>query len=203
MKNKCNIVCVDKKPKAHNKLFFGEYGNFVRIDTIQYPQFVKLYESSESNTWFMNEISYEADIIGWTKMPENAQRMFKLNITYQNLMDSGVTNIFNEISKVCSISELQYLYNRISIEENIHALTYSNGLNIVFGADAEKILDEVYSDKHVQNRMLQEQNGGEDFIQKCIIERRTDDTAKMSLLKLLGAAFLLEGIKFPSSFYVT
>jgi len=197
------IVCVDKKPEPHNKLFFGSYGNYVRIDKIQYPQIKKLYESSESNTWFMNEIDYSKDIVGWQSIPKNAQRMFKLNIVYQTLMDSGVTNIFNEISKVCSVSELQYLYSRISIEENIHSLTYSNGLNVVFGAEAEEVLDLVYSDPVVKKRMENEVDGSENFIKKCIIDNRSDDEAKKSLLMLLGAAFLLEGIKFPFSFYVS
>ena len=49
---KCKVVCVNKKPKDHNKLFFGEYGGFIRIDKIQYKNIKKLYESSESNTWF-------------------------------------------------------------------------------------------------------------------------------------------------------
>jgi ribonucleoside-diphosphate reductase beta chain len=197
------IVCVEKKPEGHGNLFFGEYGNFIRIDKIQYPQFRKLYESSESNTWFINEIDYSADIVGWENIPPRAKRMFRKNIGYQTLMDSGVTNIFDEISKVASVSELQYLYKRISIEESIHSLTYSNGLNIVFGSEAENILDEVYTDKILQNRMSEEIDGSDRFLDLCIKQGRSDDEAKKSLLMLLGASFLLEGIKFPFSFFVT
>jgi ribonucleoside-diphosphate reductase beta chain len=200
----CNrIVCVDEKPKEEGKLFFGEYGNLIRIDKIQFPQIRKLYESSESNTWFMNEIDYSNDIVGWDTLPPRAQRMFRLNIGYQTLMDSGVTNIFDDISRVASVSELQYLYKRISTEESIHSLTYSNGLNIVFGAQAEEILDTVYTDKIVQNRMKNEADGAEEFYELCIKQNRSDDEAKMALLKLLGASFALEGIKFPFSFFVT
>ena len=200
----CNkIICVDKKPENHSKLFFGEYGGYVRIDKIQYPQIKKLYESSESNTWFTNEIDYSKDIVGWKELPENAKRMFQLNINYQTLMDSGVTNIFNEVAKVASVSELRYLYNRISIEENIHSLTYSNGLSVVFGSEAEEILDTVYFDPIVKKRMENEIDGSEQFIDLCIRQNRNDDEAKKSLLMLLGAVFLLEGIKFPFSFYVT
>jgi len=49
---RCKVVCVDKKPQDHNKLFGGEYGGFIRIDKIQYKNIKKLYEASESNTWF-------------------------------------------------------------------------------------------------------------------------------------------------------
>jgi len=191
------------KPLPHAKLFFGEYSGVARIDTIQYPQFKKLYESSESNTWFMNEIDYSKDIIGWANLPERAQNMFNKNIGYQMLMDSGVTNIFSEIAKVCSIPELQYLYSRISIEENIHALSYSNSLDIVFGSKAQEVIDIVYNDKVVQKRMESEVDGADNFIDIVINQRRDDDEAKKSILILLGAAYLLEGIKFPFSFFVT
>lgn len=233
------LIDVSKKPAPHSKLFFGEYSGVARIDTIQYPQLKKIYESSESNTWFMNELDYSKDIIGWKEIPAHAQRMFKLNISYQTLMDSGVTNIFSEIAKVGSLSEVQYLYSRISIEENIHALSYSNALATVFGSEAEEMLDLVYSDTIVQSRMENEVDGADKFIELCIrdnklgkIKRKLQnvspanawntikdvkaiafgdyvettaelDEKKKSLLMLLGASFLLEGIKFPFSFFVT
>jgi len=197
------IIDVTEKPAPHSKIFFGAYSGLARIDTIQYQQFKKLYESSESNTWFMHELSYTADISGWKELPPHAQRMFKYNISYQTLMDSSVTKIFSEISKVASLSEVQYLYSRISIEENIHALSYSNALATVFGSEAEEMLDLVYSDPFIKSRMQNEVDGAEQFLDLCIDQNRKDDEAKKSLLMLLGASFLLEGIKFPFSFFVT
>lgn len=200
---KCNkIICIDKKPKD-KKLFFGDFGNYMRIDQISYPIFKKLYEHSEANTWFTNEIDYSADGTGFKELPEYVQRMFKFNISYQTLMDSGVTNIFDDIAKVVSITELQYLYKRISIEESIHATSYSNGLDAVFGNKASETLDLVYTDDFIKRRLENEVNGATDFINKCIIENKTDDEAKKSLLTLLAAAYLLEGVKFPFSFFVT
>lgn len=198
------IICVDRKPKEHKKLFFGEYGKFVRIDKIQFENIKKLYEASEGNSWFMNEIDYTKDSVGWkTLIPEIPQRMFKLNINYQNLMDSAVPNVFNKLADISSLSELEYLYSRIGIEERIHSLTYSNGLSIVFGSEAEEILDLVYTDDVIKARMQAELDTAEEFIQKCIVENRTDDEAKKALLKMLLRTFLLEGIKFPFSFFVT
>lgn len=200
----CNqIICVDRKPEEHGKLFFGEYGKFIRIDRLQFPQFQKLYEASESNTWFINEIDYSKDIVGWQKIPQVANRMFQFNNSYQALMDAGVTNIFEELSKIASVPELQYLYKRISVEESIHALTYSNGLNIVFGSEAEYMLDIVYRDPVIKTRMNNEIDGSNDFIELCINQKRQDDEAKMSILMLLGISLFLEGVKFPFSFFVT
>jgi ribonucleoside-diphosphate reductase beta chain len=201
-KERCKVVCLEEKPKD-NKLFFGDYGGFIRIDTIQYPQFRKLYEGSESNTWFPNEINYKPDIVGWINLPDKAKSKFNKTIIYQNVADSTVTNIYFDLAKVASVPELQYLYNRIGIEENIHSLTYTNGLNIVFGSEAEKMIDTVYQDKNIQKRLQSENDGGERFIDLCINQGRSDDEAKWSLLQLLGMNYILEGVKFPKSFYVT
>lgn len=190
-------------PKETTKLFFGDYDGFIRQENIQYPKIMELVEASESNTWFVNEIDYDADVVGWKDLPPEAQNKFEKNISYQNLMDSGVVRLFAEVSKVANVSELQYLYNRINTEENIHALTYSNGIDTVFGADAKRVLDRAYTDPVIQARIKNEQDGFDEFYDLCIIQGRQDDEAKMSLLKLLGATFMLEGIKFPFSFYVT
>jgi ribonucleoside-diphosphate reductase beta chain len=202
---KCKqLICVDKKPETENKkIFFGEYGGYMRIDTIQFPEYKKLYEASESNTWFMKAINYQSDRAGWLNLPDHAQRMFKLNIVYQTLMDSGVTSIFSKVADVASLSEVQYAYSRVSIEESIHAMSYSNALDTVFGSEAKDILDLVYTDPIVKNRMKNEIDGADNFIQLCLREGQTGDDAKKSLLFLLGAAFFLEGVKFPFSFYTT
>jgi len=201
MKN-TEIISIESIPQDR-KLFFGDFGNYMRVDQLAYPQFKKLYEHSESNTWFMQEIDYTADISGFKTLPEVAQRMFKLNICYQTLMDSGVTNIFDDIAKVATLTEVQYVYKRISTEESIHAMSYSNGLDTVFGDQAENTLNMVYTDEFIKNRMENEIGGAEKFIQACIIENRSDDDAKKTLLTLLAAAYLLEGVKFPFSFFVT
>ena len=197
------IIDISHKPKPNNKLFFGDYGQFIRIDKIRHPTLKKLYEHSESNTWFHSEVNYDADAVGFDTLPDEAKRMFRLNIAYQTLLDSGVTNIFSELAKVATVPELQYLYRRISLEENIHSLSYSNGLDIVFGEKAEEMLDTVYSDPFVKRRLDNEVDGAERFLELCIEKNESGDEAKKSILMLLGSTFILEGIKFPFSFFVT
>ena len=181
------IVCVNEKPEGHNKMFFGEYGNYVRVDKLLFPQIKALYEASESNVWFMNEIDYTKDIIGCQELPDNVLSKFQKNIVYQNLMDSGVSNIFNEIAKVASVSELQYLYGRIGTEEKIHAMTYSNGLSIVFGATAEEILDTVYTDgiiKTVNSRI--EEYSTKKLLNLIAQHRENDVSSILKELKQYG-----------------
>lgn len=197
------IVDVTKKPEDAQKLFFGDYDGFVRVETVQYPKLVELAEASESNTWFVNEIDYDADVVGWGSLPPHAQSKFEKNISYQNLMDSGVTRLFGRLAEIANVPELQYLYNRINVEENIHAKSYSNGISLVFGSDAERILDIAYTDPVIQKRVKDEVDFSEELFDLYFDQGRRDDETKMALLKVIGSTFMLEGIKFPFSFFVT
>jgi ribonucleotide reductase beta subunit family protein with ferritin-like domain len=118
----CKTLCISKKPEKYNRLFFGDYGNFQRIDKISYPIFRTLAERSEGNTWFMNEIDYTKDKKGVEKLDSVAKRMFHLNILYQNNMDSLVPNTFGLLSDIATDTWLSYLYSRIATEEQIHCL---------------------------------------------------------------------------------
>lgn len=199
----CNTLCVKNKPKEYNKLFFGDYGNFQRIDKEPFPIFKKLAEASEANTWFMNEIDYTKDKKGIELLPEHAFRMFQLTINYQNIMDSLVPNTFSLLSNIASETWLSYLYSRISTEEEIHSLNYSNGLTQVFGDKATEIMDTIYIDTLLQKRTDKEIESANKFIKIVVQEQKEDDEAKKAIIDLLLRTFYLEGIKFPYSFLIT
>ena len=200
----CNkILCVEKKPKNLGKLFFGDTGKYHRIDRTYFEVFKKLAETSESNTWFMNEISYDKDRIGWERLPGNAQRMFKLNITYQTLMDNGVPNIFFPLSEFVTDSWLSYLYSRIGTEEKIHSLSYSSGITQVFGEKGTEVLDLVYDDQLLKKRMEKEVYDSENLLQFVYTNAEESDDFKRAIIVLLLRVFFLEGVKFPFSFFVS
>ncbi|MEO1941648.1 MAG: ribonucleotide-diphosphate reductase subunit beta, partial [Campylobacterales bacterium] len=199
----CKTLCISKPPKEYNKLFFGDYGNFQRIDKVAYPIFRTLAERSEGNTWFMNEIDYTKDRKGVEKLDQVAKRMFHLNILYQNNMDSLVPNTFGLLSEIASDTWLSYLYSRIATEEQVHSLSYSNGLFQVFGERVTEILDHIYRDPILQRRTEKEIESANEFIQLVFKEEREDDAGKMALVKLLLRTYYLEGVKFPFSFFIT
>ena len=199
----CYTLDINNKPKEYNKLFFGDYGNFKRIDKEPFPIFRRLAENSESNTWFMNEIDYSRDKKSINNLNEVALRMFHLNILYQNNMDSLVPNTFSLLSEVVSESWLSYLYSRISTEEQIHSLTYSNGLNQVFGSKATEMLDYVYTDDILKKRTNKEIETANNFIKILVNQEKTDEEAKKAILDLLIRTLFLEGVKFPHSFFTT
>ena len=203
MNNK--VLDISFKPEKE-KIFFGEFGHYIRIDNITHDIARKLKEASEGNTWFTKEIDFKSDKTRFQSLPEDAKRAFKLNIAYQTLMDSGVTSgISFVMSRVVTSSIWNLLYARIAIEEAIHAESYSYGLSEVFGYQAAETLDLVYNDEFVKKRMGKECMLFENVISVCLSDNKNinPDDKKKSLLSLLLGIYFLEGIKFPFSFLVT
>ena len=203
---KSNVVLDISQKPVKEKIFFGEFGHYIRIDNITHDIARKLKEASEGNTWFTKEIDYKSDKTRFSSLPEDAKRAFKLNIAYQTLMDSGVTSGMSSImNRVVSNSIWSLLYSRIAIEEAIHAESYSYGLSEVFGHEASLTLDLVYTDEFVKTRMEKESALFDNVANLCIYEDENIDldVKKRSILSLLLGIYFLEGIKFPFSFLVT
>ena len=190
----------------NEKIFFGKFGNYIRIDNITHDIARKLKEASEANTWFTKEIDYKSDKTKFQELPPDAKRAFKLNIAYQTLMDSGVTSgIGYVLSQVVTSSIWSLLYSRIAIEEAIHAESYSYGLSEVFGHDAAHTLDLVYTDEFVKKRMENECELFDKVSEICIenSDKYPQDEKNIALIRLLLGIYFLEGVKFPFSFLVT
>lgn len=198
------VLDVSKKP-TEERIFFGPFGHYIRIDYITHEIAKKLKEASEGNTWFAKEVDYKSDKTRFASLPEDAQRAFKLNIAYQTLMDSGVTSGISSImNRIVTSSIWSLLYSRIAIEEAIHAESYSYGLSEVFGHQATETLDLVYNDSFVKTRMENESHLFDVVANSCIFTEGTDlEEQKKAVLALLIGIYLLEGIKFPFSFLVT
>lgn len=199
------ILDISFKPEKE-KIFFGEFGHYIRIDNVTHEIARKLKEASEGNTWFTKEIDYKSDKLRFQSLPEDAKRAFKLNIAYQTLMDSGVTSGLSFVmSRVVTSSIWSLLYSRIAIEEAIHAESYSYGLSEVFGHEAAETLDLVYNDSFVKKRMEKECMLFDNVSSLCLSNDTSInlDEKKKALLSLLLGIYYLEGIKFPFSFLVT
>ncbi len=197
------IICVDREPQEPWKLFFGDTGHFLRVDRVDYPVFRNLYEKAFADFWTWKVVDFKDDIIGWQKLPENAQSKFLKNNAYQTLMDGGVVNIYNYLAMIASNTELALLYNYIAQNESIHAGSYSYGLSQMFGSQAKEKIDIVYIDKVVQERLANEIDYSEELIEKIHKHAPIDDEYKRSLLKVISATYILEHIKFPFSFFTT
>jgi len=188
-----NILNIETKP-ASNPLFGGQEGGvFLRSDNVQFPIYKNLYEAAFGKFWTDKMIDFSGDSLGFKSLPAVAQRMFKLNNGYQSLMDSGVVNIYNDLTMCTTNPELAMLYQYIAQNESIHALSYSTGLVEMFGDKATEVIDIVYTDPVIKTRLTSEV----DYADKL------DRNNMLSIFKVVVAAYLLEHIKFPFSFFVT
>ena len=182
-----------KKPTSQ-PLFGGPAGGvFLRTDKCSYPVFKQLYEAAFGKFWTVKMIDFSSDAEGFKNLPSVAKRMFKLNNGYQSLMDSGVVNLYNELVMCTTNTELTLAYQYIAQNESIHAMSYSDGLVQMFGAEAEEIIDVVYTDPVVQTRLQSEVDYAEAL----------SATDMKSIFHVVVATYLLEHIKFPFSFFVT
>lgn len=189
-----SIINIRSKPE-NNPIFGGQPGGvFLRTDNVQYPVFRNLYEAAFGKFWTVKMIDFTKDSLGFAALPTNAQRIFKLNNGYQALMDSGVVNIYNLLLTHVTNPELAIIYGYIAQNESIHAMSYSEGLLEMFGAQATNVIDVVYSDPVVRTRLQSEVDYAEALLA---------NTTNMSIFKVVTAAYLLEHIKFPFSFFVT
>lgn len=201
----CNtILCLDKKPEDSNKIFFGEFGRYIRVDHVSHDVAMNLKDQSEGNTWFTKELDFESDKTKWQDIDPIAKDIFKYNISYQNAMDSGVTNGFGTVMvPIVTSSIWALLYQRIAGEEAIHAESYSYALNQIFGSQATEILDLVYTQEEIKARLADEVDEF-DEVKKLVLGQGLDnDEAKKAVLTMLLRVYFLEGVKFPGSFYIT
>ena len=195
------MISLDTKPINYGSLFFGDYGNIARLDIGGDPQFKKLAETDEANFWSLNLVSCSQD--RWHEMPENALSKFQKNLAYQTVMDSTVPDVFSHLSEIATDPWLTYLYSRISTMEQIHAMSYSSGISQAFGAKAESFLDIIYTDDKIKSRVATELDVSTRFVEACKQGFVESDDNKRLLLETLTKIFLLEGVKFPFSFFTS
>jgi len=197
------IVCTDKIPTDPSKLFFGDSGKLLRVDRVDFPVLNNLFKTGFSNVWSWTAIDFLSDILGWNTLDPVAQRIFLLNNGYQTLMDSGVVGIYNLLAQLATNTELALNYQYIAQNESIHAGSYSYGLSQMFGSEAYNKINIVYEDKFIQKRMESEIDFSTELFQKVVVGAKCDNEAKSIIFKAIVAAYALEHIKFPFSFFAT
>ena len=110
------IIDVSHNPKE-DKIFFGDYSGFIRIDQVSHEAARKLKDGAEGNTWFSKKVNMKEDKSKFDTLPEDAKTVFKLNICYQVLMDSFVTAGISEYIVSCISTPIcDLLYRCISYE---------------------------------------------------------------------------------------
>ncbi len=201
MNKDTQIINVDKIPEKPWKLFFGDTGNVLRVDQIDYPVIHNVFKKLFSDAWSWTVIDFQSDITGWDKIESNAQDIFLKTVGYQTMMDSGVTGLYNYLALLSTNTELSIGYQYVAQNESIHAGSYSYALSQMFGSDAFDKINIIYEDEFIKKRMASEVDFSDELINYVIHGGHRDTKAKSLIFKTIVAAYVLEHIKFPFSFY--
>lgn len=194
------MIDLSHAPKDTGKLFFGD-NTVARLDMNYDSQFKKIAETDEANVWFLNVVSCKQD--RWDEMPSHGLSKFQKTLAYQTVLDSLVPDVYVHLSEISTDPWLKYLYSRISTMEHTHAMSYSSGVDQAFGAKANEFLDIIYTDDKIKSRIDTELEIALKFIEASKAGFQNTDDNKKTLLELLTKVFLLEGVKFPFSFFTS
>jgi len=194
------MINLTRVPTETNKLFFGD-NTVARLDMNYDTQFKKIAETDEANAWYLNVVSCKQD--RWAELPPNALSKFQKTVAYQTVSDTLVPDVFVYLSSISTDPWLKYLYSRISTMEHTHAMSYSSGVDQAFGARANDFLNIIYSEPMIKERIESELKVGTEFV--TAVQDGFDNNVenKKLLLELLFRVFMLEGVKFPFSFFTT
>jgi ribonucleoside-diphosphate reductase beta chain len=162
-KNKNRALNIGNKPTLNNKLFFGDFDQYMVENEFQiFDSLEKIKDMAESFMWFTKEIDVSGDVIGWNKLPDKVKTIFKKTIAFQNLADSGVAESFEmNIVSIVSTPAAYHLYKNISYMESIHTSSYTTGLKKAFGDKYKDVVNLVYEDEVIKDRMTKELDCGE------------------------------------------
>lgn len=192
------MINITTKPTQTSELFFGETDGISRLDLPYDSSFKKIAELDESNMWFLNVVSCSQD--RWDEFPPEALSKFQKNLAYQTVLDSLVPDVFKYLSEISNDYYLKYLYMRISTMEEIHAGSYSAGVDQAFGAKASEFLDIIYTDPKIADRVSVELDVATRFIDAVKAGWQDTEANHKLLIEILIVIYFLEGIKFPFSF---
>lgn len=195
------MINITTKPPVSKELFFSNHDGISRLDLTYDASFKKLAEQDESNMWFLNVVSCTND--RWYELPPEALSKFQKNLAYQTVLDSLVPDVFSYLAEIISDPYASYLYSRISTMEKIHAMSYSSAADQAFGAKATEFLDIIYTDPKIKQRIELELDIATKFINAVHAGWEETEENKQLLVRLITIIFLLEGIKFPFSFFTS
>ena len=195
------MINIDKKPTDYGSLFYGDYGGIGRLDIAADSDFKELAEIDEANFWGLNIVSCSSD--RWRDMAPNQLSKAHKTLAYQTLMDGTVPDLFFPLADLATDPWLSYLYSRIGTMEKVHTNSYSSGVSQAFGAEAEEFLDIIYTDDIIKGRVEPELEIAARFIKAYKQDFLETTENKKLLLEVLIKIFILEGVKFPFSFFTT
>lgn len=188
-----------KQKKSHLKqpMFFGDSVDIQRYDRVKYPQFDKFTEKMNGLFWRPQEIDLTKDTIDFKKLSSVEEHIFTSNLKRQILLDSVQGRSPNlAFLPICSLPELEAMFQTWAYFETIHSRSYTHILQNVYPNPSE-VFDTMLNIKEITQCAADISRYYDDLIDGHSLE---PFERKKRLYLAMVACNILEGIRFYVSF---
>lgn len=184
-------------------LFFGEPLGLQRYDVIKYHQLEKLTKKQLALFWLPEKISLQKDKSDFANLKPHDAKRFTEVLGYQIVLDSvqgraPITALLPHASQ----PELEPLINIWSMMETIHSRSYTHIIKNLY-PNPKEIFDGILKNQEILLRSNSVSRYYDDFIETAKNTKNVTKELKNKLMDALISVYVLEGIRFYSSFACT
>jgi len=201
------IFNLEKKDYVIPSLFLGESMGFLDSINKHYPNLFDLYKKMKSQDWDENEFNFTSCNVEFKTCPKNIYDMMLLTLAWKWEADSIASrSVFAITAPFISSNELNCLWQRISENECLHALTYSEIVRNSFDNSAEILdylstLNNVFDRSYIVTEIFAYTFDIGHKLSLGLIPK--DQTAYDAIFMFVVTLYCLERIQFMASFAVT
>lgn len=199
-----NDKSVSHKTGNYPLIFGEELGLYDSVNLV-HPHLFELYEQLKELDWSENDVDLTETRMDLLRCPQPLKELMTFNLAYQWELDSIATSLSSLMSPFVTNTEYGHLIARISENENLHSLTYSNIVRQCF-SDPTEVFDIVYENNNVLERSETVERVLSELKEvgaKYTLGMIDKEDATPYVLKGIVAFYALERISFMSSFACT
>ena len=211
MTNKRPLIDINNKNNLTTNLyplFLGPELFVVDNVNITYPELVTLRKKLIKERWVEDEINLSKDAAD-IKNPDlkSATDVMRLTLQFQHLMDSvAAASISDILGLFCSNTELSLLLSEWTMNEDVHAATYSEIIKICF-PDPNALLEDTRTNQNIIKRikpLTDVFEATQTMGYRYKLGEFTDyEAMRQQIILFMAALTSLEAISFSASFAST
>lgn len=174
------------------RMIGGSTTNLNDFNNLKYSWASDWYRQAMNNFWIPEEINLSPDVKGYPSLEKAERQAFNKILSFLIFLDSIQTANLPAIGEYITANEVNLCLTIQSFQECVHSQSYSYMLDTICSPDERNdILYQWKTDEHLLKRNT--------FIGD-LYNAFQDDKDDFTLLKVLVANYILEGIYFYSGF---
>lgn len=174
------------------RMIGGNTTNLNDFNNLRYPWAYQWYRQAMNNFWIPEEINLSQDIKDYPKLSDDERTAYDKILSFLVFLDSIQTANLPAIGEYITANEVNLCLSVQTFQECVHSQSYSYMLDSICSPDRrDEILYQWKTDKHLLARNT--------FIGDLYNEFQ-DHKDDFTLLKVMMANYILEGIYFYSGF---